>query len=157
MRYAYPCSQNLLMLNLVSKKDYERFEEMMQEGKLLPRPFAEKIFHAAFRRIREVAKDMGIKDAWDIKVLMRYWHEMHNKYIDAGDGNYGKQPKTFCDLCKVYAARVVDKRDRVFVVTYTDGGKPQTRTVVSDQLLEADIGDTIRIHSGYAVEFTDSE
>lgn len=153
MRYAYPCSQNLVMLDLVPKKEYDLFEKMFQEGKPLPRAFVERIFHAAFRRIKEVARDMGIKDHWDIRVLRRYWHEFHNKYIDAGDGNYGRQPKTFCELCKVYTAKIADKKDRVFVVTYTHEGKLQARTVVSDQLPQADIGDTIRIHSGYAIEF----
>lgn len=159
MRYAYPCSHNLMALELVSEKDYEKFERMVSEGKPLPRDFAERIFHAAFRRIAETAQKLGIKDVWDMHVLKQYWHHEHNKYIGAGDGNYGKQPKTFCDLCKVYIAEIREKKQAegkvFFVVQYNYEGKTQTRIVLADQLPDAAAGDKIMIHSGYAVELAD--
>ena len=159
MRYAYPCSHNLMALDLVSESDYAKFEKMVSGGKPLPRDFAERIFHAAFRRIRETAQKMKINGVWDMRVLTQYWHAEHNRYIGAGDGNYGRQPKMFCDLCKVYIAEIREKKQTegktFFVVQYPYEGSTQTRIVLADQLPEAGVGDKIRIHSGYAVEFAE--
>jgi len=147
LRYALPCSYVLINQGMLSKEEQEELESKLKKNKNLSKKELEKIFKAAFRRIKELAVKMN-KDYWDIEVIRRYWLEEHNNYIDKGDGHYSKFSEDFRELCKVYKAKVTEINNNILTVSYNN----KTRKVFSDLLSKVKINDIVTIHQGYAIE-----
>lgn len=149
LKYAFPCAHVLLDSGAMSKERYDGLESCAKSGELLPRDVIESSFPSAFRRIKVLALEMGVKDYWDMQVMEEYWYRNHNVVIDAGEGNYSKFPESFLDFCKVHVARVVTTLPEGFLlVEYGDKKRP----VCGDYVLGAKVGDKVRIHHAYAVE-----
>lgn len=150
LMYAYPCIDNLLHENKISKRDASNLENVFFENKEIDRNYLESCFPSAFRRIKLVAREMN-KDCWDIEVLMKYWREAHNKFIDEGDGAYADATPSFKELCKVHEAKVdeiIDEKRSIIAVNY-DG---ISRKVFSKLTPNISVGDRVTVHLAYAVE-----
>ncbi len=149
LKYAFPCAHVLLDRKTLTRERYNELEDGLRTGELPSRDVIEESFPPAFRRIRKLAGEMGIRDYWDIQVLEKYWYENHNENIDDRDGGYFGMPEFFCDFCKVHDAEVVKIFDNGFVLAkYGDKKRPVTVEYISD----IKTGDRIRIHHAYAVE-----
>ena len=106
MKYAFPCAHVLLQAGTITQEQHDELGKAVLENKFPSREKIESYFVAAFRRIRNLAKEMNIEDYWDMKVLKEYWHNNHNKMIEQGEGNYSKFPESFCDFCKTHVAEI---------------------------------------------------
>ncbi|MFH1770633.1 MAG: hypothetical protein ABH828_03690 [archaeon] len=147
LRYSFPCAHVLLEMGSINEKKLEELKENIVNNKTMNRTELMMLFSAAFRRMTEVAARMN-KDVWDMEVIKKYFLEEHNMYIDKKDGNYDKFGSTFRDFCKVYKGKVIKKEGDVLTVQY--GAK--VRSVLSDILPEAKVGDNVTIHQAFAVE-----
>ena len=147
LKYAFPCANTLLCNNQITKKEFKELQKDVLEGKTVHRERLLKLFPAAFRRISEVADKIN-KCVWDSEVIRHYFIDEHNEYIDRGEGNYKNFPKTFRNFCKVYKAEIVKKEGRFLSVKYNS----MKREVLADLVPEAEKGDVVTIHQGYAVE-----
>jgi hydrogenase maturation factor len=132
-------------------------EEAAIKNITLPRERLEKVFHRAFEFIDKLAEEKG-KDRWDEEVIREYFYSYHNEAIDKGEGTYAVAPEMLKELSRVEDAEVVDINGDVLVVEYEDRNKEiKTRNVLDHLVPEADVGDKVRIHYGYAVEIVGSE
>ncbi|MBN2454139.1 HypC/HybG/HupF family hydrogenase formation chaperone [Candidatus Woesearchaeota archaeon] len=107
------------------------------------RALIEKVFFRAFRRIREISPD-----CWNKDVIREYFINRHNTLIDIGLDDYSKAPETLKALCKVRKVKVIGKKDGALIVEYGHKRRP----VNADFVPEAEIGDYVIVHYGYAVE-----
>jgi hypothetical protein len=146
--YAYPCSFVLVEQGRITEEKRKELEKKLLENKPLDRKELEALFPAAFKRIRQLAKEMK-KDAWDLGVIKDYFFgEKHNDFIDKGDGMYALVGQSFKDLCKVHKAKVIDRTGNVLTVKY--GGT--IKNVFATLVPNAKKGDTITTHLAFAVE-----
>src|SRR3989339_435844 len=95
LRYAFPCAHVLLETGVINEKRYKELEDCAKTGNFLSRKIIEESFPAAFRRIKMLSHEIGVKDYWDMKVLREYWYNYHNIIIDKQEGNYSKSPEFF--------------------------------------------------------------
>jgi len=146
-KYAFPCSQVLFQMNKINQKEYNQLKKDFLSGDSPDKQTLERIFSAAFKRIKELAKKMQ-KKPWDSEVIHKYWQENHNKMINAGDGFYGNAPKSFKDLCKTHIAKVIETKNKMLIVKYNE----KKRVVFKILVPEVKIGDKVKIHYGYAIE-----
>lgn len=148
--YAGVCSEVLVERGDMTKERYEDLKKAIKENKVPSREILEESYPAAFRRIKILAEKMGIEDYWDIRVIQEYWHNEHNRIINAKDGNYSKFPEVFCDYCKVHIAEVIKLLpDDLILVKYEN----QKRPVFPKKYLgELKIGEKVRIHQSEAIE-----
>lgn len=148
LRYACPCAQVLRDMGKIDEARFQELQEKAIKNEIIPKEELEKTFTEAFRRIRKIAMQMG-KDYWDMEVLEEYFlKEGHNNEIDSGDGFYGKAPVIFKELCKVHKAEIIGKKGRILKVKIGE----KERIVVNDLVQEAEIGDKVTVHYGFAVE-----
>ncbi len=154
LRYSFACAHVLLEQKRITDKEYNELENCVNKDHPMSRERLEHLFPAAFRRIKQVAKDMG-KDCWNRDVMKRYFRIEHNKYIDMGDGMYGRMGDIFKDMCKVHEATIKEKIEKkgkeFYKVTYDH----KERIVLANLLPDTKIGDKITIHHFYAVEKLD--
>ncbi|NQU97913.1 HypC/HybG/HupF family hydrogenase formation chaperone [Candidatus Woesearchaeota archaeon] len=152
LKYSFPCAHVLVEMGSIDEKKFEELKENVLNNKVMDREELMILFPSAFRRIMEVAVKMK-KDVWDVDVLKKYFLDEHNMYIDAKDGNYEKYGSHFRDFCKVHKAKVVHKEGDVLTVEFGE----KSRNVLSDILPEAEVGDTVTVHQGFAVEKVKNE
>jgi len=150
LMYAYPCIRNLQHEHKLSKEDAKNLERILFENKAIKREYLESCFPSAFKRIKIVAEQMN-RDYWDMDVLRKYWLEEHNRFIDAGDGDYARALASFKELCKVHKAEVIDKKDNILSVKY-DG---IIRKVFATLVPDVKKGDKVMIHLAFAIEKVD--
>ena len=82
--------------------------------------------------------------------LKEYWHNEHNRIIDAKDGNYSKFPEVFCDYCKTHIAEVVKiLPEGLILVKYENKERP---VIAKKYLGDLKIGEKVRVHQSEAVE-----
>ena len=146
LRYAYPCAFVIRQRAEIDDSLLEKLRKAAVNDEPVERELIEKIFFRAFRRIKKIAEELS-KDCWDKEIIKEYFVNRHNKLIDAGIEEYSKAPKTLRELCKVYKAKVVEKKGDVIIVEYNSKRRP----VLSD-FVKAEVGDEVMIHYGYAVE-----
>jgi len=145
--YAFPCAHIIVERRGMSEEEHEKLKKDFLEGKRLEKERLEKIFTAAFRRIKKLAERMG-RDYWDFEVIKEYWDKEHNRLIDNNEDGYEKISESLKDLCRIIVAEVVKKIDNKLIVRYNG----EERLVFSDLVPEAKVGDRVRIHYAYAVE-----
>ncbi len=152
LRYAFPCTYVIKQRGEVGQKTFDLLEQAALRNKPVKRELLEKTYKKAFERMKRVAASMKKRNFWSFEVVKEYFTRRHNKMIDDGDGSYAIAPKVFRELCKVHLAEIIDSKDGFFIVKY---GKGKTRVVASHYLPQANIGDKIMIHHGYAVEIAE--
>ena len=151
LKYAYPCSFVLVDLGKISDEKRKELEEKLLKNKLIDRLELENIFVAAFKRIKQIAKEMK-KDYWDLDVIKEYFFgEKHNDFIDKQDGMYAKFSSTIRDLCKVHKAVITEKRENILTVKYSGVARNVFATLVPD----AKVGDKVTVHWAFAIEKVD--
>ncbi len=150
LRYSFPCAHKLVEMGSITKEQFSELEKATLENKSLDRSKLMMLFPAAFRRLAEVAGKLH-RDIWDEGLIRDYFINYHNEYIDERDGNYKYFGETFCNFCKVHQGEVMEKIDS-FLKVKVPGGNMD---VLSDLLPDADVGDRITIHQGYAIEKLD--
>ncbi|MFH1589450.1 MAG: hypothetical protein ABIB43_02700 [archaeon] len=147
LKYSFPCAHVLLDMGSITQTKFDELKENTLNNKKMNKTELMMLFPAAFRRMNEVAAKMR-KDVWDKEVIKHYFLHDHNMYIDKKEGNYGRFTKTFRDFCKIYKAEVIAREDNALTVKF-EGGQ---RTVFSDILPDAKVGDKVSIHQAFAVE-----
>jgi hypothetical protein len=123
-------------------------QEAVRKETNVPFSELERLFPAAFRRIRTVAAERG-KDPHSLEAIRHYFLEDHNAFIEEGDGMYAQMPPTFCEFCKVKTLFVLEKK--------THEGKlflqvEEGRWVQSPYFSDVAVGDRVRVHHAYAIE-----
>lgn len=152
LRYAFPCAHVLLESGVITKERYDGLEGCAKSGEVLPRDVIEDSFPAAFRRIKVLAEEMGVRDYWDMQVMEEYWYRNHNEVIDRKEGNYAKFPESFRDFCKVHVAEVVKLLPEGFLsIEYNETRRP----VSGEYVPGIKVGEKVRVHHAYAVERVD--
>jgi hypothetical protein len=154
LRYAYPCITNLVQKKTICRQDADNLDQLLfdrKKSKGIKREYLESCFPEAFRRIKELAKELGKDDYWDVSIIRKYWlddNQGHNHFIDLGDGEYGKATPAFKELCKVHLAEVVSKKDNILTVKYDH----TQRNVFATLVPYAKPGDKVSVHLAYAIE-----
>jgi len=149
VKYAFPCANVLLQAGAITNERYKEIEFAAKSKTPMSKEILEKSFPAAFRRIKKLAKEMRIKDYWDIKVLKEYWHKNHNINIEEKEGSYSKFPESFCDFCKVHTVEIIKILPEGFLlIKYGNTERP----VSGDYIENPKVGDRVRIHHAYAIE-----
>jgi hypothetical protein len=147
VKYAFPCAFILRERGEITKGELFKLEDAALHEKILPRPFLEKIFFRAFRRIQVLAMEMG-KDKWDYDVIRAYFVTRHNEIILEGMETYARAPDSLKELCMVHESKIQSIRGDVLVVKY---GK-KTRPVMGTMIPSPKVGEKVTIHYGYAIE-----
>lgn len=147
LKYSYPCAHVLVENGSIDEEKLAELREAVFNDESFDREELIKIFPAAFRRIKEVAKKMS-KDMWNLEVIKKYFLEDHNMYIEAKDGGYKTAGSSFRNFCKVYRGEVIKKKGSVLTVKYGN----ETRNVLNNILPDAEVGDKVSIHQGFAIE-----
>jgi hypothetical protein len=150
LRYAYPCITNLIQKKTLKREDADNLDKILfdqKKVKRISREYLESCFPEAFRRIKEVAEDMG-KDYWDFSVMKKYWTDAHNSFIDSGDGEYSKATPSFRELCKVHQAEVVSKKNNILTVRHDR----TERNVFATLVPYVEPGDKVSVHLAFAIE-----
>jgi hypothetical protein len=148
LMYAYPCSFVLVEQGRISEQKRKELEKNLLENRPIDRDELEKIFPAAFKRIKQLANEMK-KDAWDLDVIKEYFFgEKHNDFIDKSDGMYAIFGPTFKELCKIHKAEVIARKDNVLLVKYGSVERNVFATLVPD----AKKRDKVTVHLAFAIE-----
>jgi hypothetical protein len=148
LKYAYPCSFVLVEQARISEQKRKELEKKLLENKPIDRDELEKIFPAAFKRIKQLAKGMK-KDVWDLDVIREYFFgEKHNDFIDKRDGMYAVFGPTFKELCKVHKTTIIARKNNVLTVRYGSVERKVFATLVPD----AKKGDKVTVHLAFAIE-----
>ena len=147
LKYAFPCAFIIRQRKEISDEEFNTLKDAAINNKVLQREFLEKIFFRAFERIKKVGEEMN-KEMWDVEVIKEYFLVKHNEIINGGMYSYANSPESLKNLCKVHKAKVINIKEDILIVEYN--GK--TRPVMKDFIPDAQIGDTVTIHYGYAIE-----
>ena len=148
LKYAYPCSFVLVEQARISEQKRKELEKELLGNKPIDRNELEKIFPAAFKRIRQLAEEMK-KDAWNLDVIKEYFFgEKHNDFIDQQDGMYSEFSPTIRELCKIHKAEVIEKRDNILTVKYNG----IARNVFATLTPQVKVGDKVTVHWAFAIE-----
>nr|MCK4930291.1 HypC/HybG/HupF family hydrogenase formation chaperone [Nanoarchaeota archaeon] len=151
LKYAYPCSLVLVDMGEITDKKRKELEKKLLNNEPIDRTELEEIFTAAFRRLKEIAKEMK-KDYWDLEVIKEYFFgEKHNDFIDKQDGMYAEFSPTIRGLCKVHKAEVVEKREDILTVKYGSIARNVFATLVPN----VKVGDKVTVHWAFAIEKVD--
>ncbi|KYK25067.1 hypothetical protein AYK26_02630 [Euryarchaeota archaeon SM23-78] len=148
LKYAYPCSFVLVDLGKITDEKRKELEKQLLNNEPIDRTELENIFKAAFKRLKEIAKEMK-KDYWDLEVIKEYFFgEKHNDFIDKQEGMYSEFSPTIRELCKVHKAEVTEKRENILTVKYAGIARNVFATLVPD----AKVGDKVTVHWAFAIE-----
>ena len=148
LRYAVPCAFIICQRGEISEDQRLRLEEAALGKVKIERKEIEKVFWRAFNRIDELAHKMK-KERWHLLVIREYFLQYHNQLIDQKKDSYAKAPRTLRELCKVEKARIKEKKGEYYLVELADGRK---RAVTCSFVPDAQVGDAVIVHYGYAVE-----
>ncbi|MBD3208969.1 hypothetical protein GF367_00940 [Candidatus Woesearchaeota archaeon] len=150
LRYAFSCAQVLRESGEMTQQEYDKVADAAMDDKELPLPELERLFPAAFRRLRSIAEREG-KPTYDEQAVKEYFPRDHNGFIDAGDGTYGEAPAWFCELCKVKRLEVLRTKvvdDKLFL-------RVEQNRWVQSPFFNAITGDIVVVHHHYAVELVE--
>ena len=151
LKYAYPCSFVLVDLGKITDDKRKELEQKLLANEPIDREELESIFKAAFKRLKEIAKQED-KDYWDLDVIKEYFFgEKHNDFIDKQDGMYAEVSPTIRELCKVHKAEVTDKRGNILTVKY----EGISRNIFATLVPNVKIGDKVSVHWAFAIEKVD--
>jgi len=151
LKYAYPCSFVLVDLGKITDEKRKELEQKLLTNEPVDREELESIFKAAFKRLKEIAKQED-KDYWDLDVIKEYFFgEKHNDFIDKQDGMYAEVSPTIRGLCKVHKAEVTERRENVLTVKY-DG---ISRNIFATLVPDVKVGDKVSVHWAFAIEKLD--
>ena len=150
-RYAYPCTEDLFIANLVSENDYNKMNDYSKKRKTPKREELERVYKNAVRRINNVAQRLN-KDAWDCEVIRYYFLNEHNKAIDEGEGDYKDTPHKLREMCKVRVGEVIDKYKKGDIVFYNVNYGDLSEEAIGIYYSDANVGDKISTHWRFAVE-----
>ncbi len=149
LRYAFPCAFVIKQRGEINQQEYDRLFDIAVNNKEIKKEELEKVFFKAFNYINELAKEKNI-DKWDFEVIKEYFLKRHNELIDQGRDMYKDAPKTLKELSKVEEAEIINKKDNILEVKFND----KKRFVSNVFVPEAEVGNKVRIHYGFAVETT---
>ena len=147
-KYAFPCTEDLFNIGAINREDYERMQNYKKKGETPKREELERVYKNAIRRMEEY---FGI-NFWNVEKIREYFLKQHNKFIDAGDGEYKNAPHTIKDLCKVKIGKVIKKRKVGGSLIYIVKVGKEEIGVIGNYLPNAEIGDKISFHWKIAVE-----
>ncbi len=150
LRYAWPCAYVLCELGSLKKAVHDRLQDVAINNKDISFDELEEYFPEAFRRMSIVAEKKNIP-LRSIRLIKEYFLVDHQDFIDAGDGTYGKMPKTFCEFCKVKKKVVLDTKiidNKLFLQTDTN----VWNYAPFFKLNEIKKGTKVTIHHALAVE-----
>ena len=143
LRYALPCSDELVGKNVVAQERIDSLMKLVSENKL-PEEGAENIFKVGIAMCTVIAMKEG-KKTIDSDVIRQYFLMEHNRAVD----EQFQLRKDFNHVeCKTYAGKVV-KVEANSALVRTPIGIKNCRTDFARNLKE---GDNVAVHFGFAVE-----
>jgi hypothetical protein len=157
LKYAFPCSTVLRQRNEITQEMLEKLEDAAINNKIISRDILEKIYFRAISRMKALANERN-KNYFCEEIIREYFTKRHNEILDghiSGKNNDmgidvdKNTPSSLRYLCKVFKARVMEKKENYYIVEYDN---KKLRPVLNSLLPDAKIGDVITIHYGYAVE-----
>ncbi len=147
VKYAFPCAFILRQRGEITEAELSSLEDAALHGKILPRPFLERIFFRAFRRIGVLAREMG-KEVWEYDVIRSYFVTRHNEIISEGRETYANAPESLRELCMVHESVIQSLDGEVLVVKYGEKNRPVNGGMIPSPA----VGERVTIHYGYAIE-----
>ena len=152
-RYAYPCTSDLLALDMITQEKFKEITDLFKQGETPDRGFLEEAYPNAVKRIKRIAQELG-KPYWTEEVIRHYFINHHNKVIDGGEGPYGKPYYTpkLKELCKVHIGQIKEKRIKNGTTIYHVNYNNSQTTIIGNLVPDADIGDKVSIHFRFAIE-----
>jgi len=142
LRYAFPCAFIVKDMGEISEEEFKELEDCALNLKPISREKLEKVFFRAFEKIKKYSEYY-----WTKEVIEDYFKNKHNQEIDNGEGYYATAPEYIRKLSKVHKAKVLEVKNNTLLVEYPEG----KRRVFND-FVDAQEGDFVFIHFGYAAE-----
>jgi len=142
LRYAFPCAYIIKDQGEINEEEFQELYNSAKNLTPISREKLEKVFFRAFKKMRKHYSDVWVK-----KNIANYFKIKHNKEIDNKEGYYKTASEDICKLSKVFKAKVIEKRGVTLLVQYSEG----KRRVFND-FVDAQVGDFVFIHFGYAIE-----
>jgi len=106
LKYAFPCSFNLLLRKEITKEKQELLYKSVKEEKLhLPKKEIERVFWRPMKFIKSIS---------DLKRVQRYWRFDHNKHIKQEE--FQNFEEKFEKLCMVIPCEVLDSMENRAIV-----------------------------------------
>lgn len=159
LKYAFPCTIVKVARKEISRQEYESLELAAKKNQPVARDILEKTYPGAVQRMKAVAKEKG-QVYFSEENIRDYFLGRHNELLqgtfkpnkEQGPALDENLPQAIRELCLITTGKIVKKGEIFYVVEFSAGKQIKRRTVSNDLLSDAQLGDIIRIHYGYAVE-----
>jgi len=138
MRYAFPCARVLVdFRKKITEEEWLKMKDAVDNDTPLEREYLESLFTNAVKGLKQISDDY-----WRIEVIREYFWNRHEE-------NLSKDlPPMMKRLCTVKKGKLEKKIDDVFVVDLGEGDVRNVHALYKN----AEVGDTVMVHWGYAVE-----
>ncbi len=159
LKYAFPCTIVKVARKEISQQEYDILELAAKTNQPVSREILEKTYQGAAQRMRAVAQEKG-QVYFSEENIRDYFLGRHNELLQGTFKPNPQQgppldedlPQTIRELCLITTGKIVKKGTTFYVVEFAFKNQQKRRAVVNDLLPDAQLGDVIRIHYGYAVE-----
>ena len=152
----------LLQRGELSQELFDELEHAVVQNKRVKREVLEKIYFRAITRMKALARELHT-DYFSETCIRHYFRIRHNELLDGMFTNLGDKgididknaPPALKNLCKVFKSKIIKKTDDYYIVEYFDNDLRKTRPALRSLVPNANVGDEVMIHYGYAVEKVD--
>ncbi|MDP1694205.1 MAG: hypothetical protein Q8L34_01570 [Candidatus Woesearchaeota archaeon] len=159
LKYAFPCTIVKVARKEITQQEYESLEQAAKENQPVSRERLEKTYPSAVARMKAVAKEKG-KVYFSEENIRDYFLGRHNELLrgtfkptkEQGPALDENLPQAIRELCLITTGKIVKKGGTFYVVEFAAGKETKRRAVSNILAPDAEIGNVIRIHYGYAVE-----
>lgn len=159
LKYAFPCTMVILQRKEINQKTFDSLERSSFSGKPAKRELLEKVYFRAISRMKALAKEKN-RDYFSEENIREYFTQRHNEILDGKYACFSDKgldvdknaPPALKHLCKVFQSTIIKKGFDYYIVEYEDNDELKTRPVSNALVPDAELGDVVTIHYGYAVE-----
>ncbi|HLD02076.1 MAG TPA: hypothetical protein VJC07_00040 [Candidatus Nanoarchaeia archaeon] len=159
LKYAFPCTMIILQRKEINQKTFDSLEKSSFSGKPAKREVLEKVYFRAISRMKALAKEKN-RDYFSEENIRDYFVTRHNEILDGNFADFQDKgldidknaPPALKHLCKVFQSTIIKKGFDFYIVEYADNNVVKTRPVSNAILPDAELGDVVTIHYGYAIE-----
>lgn len=138
MRYAFPCARVLVDIRKrITEKEWEEMKKAVETDTPMEKSYLEKTFVKAIEGMKKISHDY-----WNTETIREYFWNRHEEQISKD------LPPTIRRLCVVKKGKLEKKIGNVFKANLGDGDVRNVLALYKD----AQAGDTVMVHYGYAVE-----
>lgn len=159
LKYAFPCTIVKVARKEITQQEYESLELAAKTNQPITRELLEKTYPGAVQRMKAGAQEKR-QVYFSEENIRDYFLGRHNELLQGTFKPNPQQgppldenlPQAIRELCLITTGKIVKKGETFYVVEFMLKNQQKRRAVVNDLLPDAQLGDIVRIHYGYAVE-----